>query len=342
MFVLRPVREADLPKLVELARSISGGLTTLPANETFLEERIDQATRAFSPKIKRPGGEYYLFVLERPLDEEIVGTAAIASRVGGFDPFYSYEVQPEKFIHPPLKIAKDIPVLHLKVTHRGPSEICSLFLRADCRRGGLGRLLSLARFIFMRCFPARFDATVIAELRGYLDQENKSPFWESVGRHFFEHDFYHVDQLSGLGNKEFIADLMPKHPIYLPLLPPGVQAVIGRVHHETVAALNLLLAEGFVLTNEVDIFDAGPLLRAPLTEVRTVRETRVVTVEKLVPPAPPVAPTHLVGNQSLEFRATVGSVSDQQGRAEAITLERSIADALGVRVGEQVSLTPLR
>src|SRR5882724_6628520 len=256
MFVLRPVRETDLPKLIELARSISGGLTTLPANEAFLEERIDDSSRAFNPKIKKPGGEYYLFILEDISNGDIVGTAGIASRVGGFDPFYSYEIRPEKFVHVPLKIAKDIPVLHLKATHRGPSEICSLFLRADCRRGGLGRLLSLARFVFMRCFPKRFDQTVIAELRGYLDQENKSPFWESVGRHFFEHDFYHADGLSGLGNKEFIADLMPKYPIYIPLLPVSVQAVIGRVHYETVPALNLLLAEGFVQTTEVDIFDA--------------------------------------------------------------------------------------
>src|SRR4051812_23204367 len=262
MFILRPACETDLPKLIELARSIIGGVTTLPVNEAFLEERIDDSSRAFSPKIKKPGGEYYLFVLENMGNGEIVGTSAIASRVGGFDPFYSYEIRAEKFVHAPLKIAKEIAVLHLKATHRGPSELCSLFLRADCRRGGLGRLLSLARLVFMRGFPKRFDPIVIAELRGYLDQENKSPFWEWVGRHFFEHDFYQADGLSGLGNKEFIADLMPKHPIYVPLLPPSVQAVIGRVHHEAVPALNLLLGEGFVQTTEVDIFDAGPLVRA--------------------------------------------------------------------------------
>jgi arginine N-succinyltransferase len=161
-----------------------------------------------------------------------------------------------------------------------------------------------------------------------------------VGRHFFEHDFYQADGLSGLGNKEFIADLMPKHPIYIPLLPASVQAVIGRVHHETIPALNLLLAEGFVQTTEVDIFDAGPLVRATLAEVRTVKQTRVLVVEKLIPPSPSVEPTHLIGNESLDFRAAVGAFNnDPEG--SSVSLETNLAETLRLKPGDKVSLTPL-
>lgn len=340
MQVLRPISPDDLPGLVALARSIDGGLTTLPADEAFLQDRIDEAVRAFSPSIKKPAGEFYLFVLEDVSTRAILGTSGILSRVGGFDPFYSYEIRTERLVHAPLKIEKEMSVLHLKKTHRGPSEICSLFLRADARRGGLGRLLSLGRFLFMAAFPKRFDTTVIAELRGYIDQQGKSPFWEAVGRHFFDYDFYTADFLSGTGNKEFIADLMPQHPIYLSLLPAAVQAVIGKVHHDTQPALSLLEAEGFSATTEVDIFDAGPQVRAETKQVRTVRAARAATLVETTPESPPPRASHLLSNGRLDFRATLGS--PRMLEADTLSLPVDLADALDVKVGDKVFFSPIK
>jgi arginine N-succinyltransferase len=134
---------------------------------------------------------------------------------------------------------------------------------------------------------------------------------------------------------------MPKYPIYIPLLPLSVQAVIGRVHYETVPALNLLLAEGFVQTTEVDIFDAGPLVRATLAEVRTVKLTRVVVVDNLIPPRPPTKPTHLIGNEALDFRAAVGTFTDEP-EGSSVSLEKDLAEALRLQPGDKVSLTPIR
>jgi len=82
MLILRPIRDDDLPGLVALAQTIEGGLTTLPPDREFLQERIDASLHAFSPRVKRPGGEYYLFVLVDSTTDEVVGTAGIASRVG--------------------------------------------------------------------------------------------------------------------------------------------------------------------------------------------------------------------------------------------------------------------
>ena len=303
MHVLRPIRENDLPGLVSLARGIAGGMTTLPPDEAFLRDRIDDSLRAFSPKVKKPGAEHYLFVLEDTTTGALVGTSGIAARVGGYEPFYSYEVRRERHVHPPLGIDRVIDVLHLKQVHRGPTEIGSLFLHPDHRRGGLGRLLSLSRLLFIGAHPQRFDTTVIAELRGYLDQRGLSPFWEAVGRHFFGGDFYAADILSGLGDKTFIADLMPRHPLYVPLLAAGVQAVVGKVHHDTQPALALLRAEGFQPTAEVDIFDAGPQVRAPVAELRTVRLRR--TVPCAVGRPPTGSPLYLLSNDALDFRAVL-------------------------------------
>mgnify|MGYP002719745562 CR=1 FL=1 len=38
--IVRPVRSADLPALIDLARSTGAGLTTLPANEERLAHRV--------------------------------------------------------------------------------------------------------------------------------------------------------------------------------------------------------------------------------------------------------------------------------------------------------------
>lgn len=340
MHLLRPIRENDLPGLVALAQSTGGGLTTLPPEESFLADRIDDSLRAFRPRVRQPRGEYYLFALEDTASGELVGTAGIAARVGGFEPWYSYEIRHEKHVHRPLNVRRDIPVLHLRTEHRGPSELCSLFLRSDHRRGGVGRLLSLARFLFIAGQRQRFTPVIIAEMRGYVDQTHRSPFWEAVGRHFFEFDFYRADVLSGLGEKQFIADLMPRHPIYVPLLPPEVQAVIGRVHHDTEPALALLLAEGFTRIDEVDIFDGGPVVRAPVEDIRTVRQARLATVRSAAASLPQGAPRLLLANPSLDFRACLGAVAAHEDGA--VSLAPEIATALNVERGDSIWLSPPR
>src|SRR6185295_1467127 len=74
-------------------------------------------------------------------------------------------------------------------------------------------------------------------------------------------------------NKKFIADLMPKHPLYVPLLPPDAQAVIGQVHPDTRPALKLLESEGFTFSGMVDIFEGGPVVMTAIDTIRTVRES---------------------------------------------------------------------
>jgi arginine N-succinyltransferase len=268
-----------------------------------------------------------------------VGTSGVAARVGGFDPFYSYEIRPERFAHAPLGIEKDVPVLHLRQVHRGPSELCSLYLRADQRRGGLGRLLSLGRLMFVAAHRRRFDDLMIAELRGYIDQRGLSPFWEAVGRRFFDFDFYAADLLSGLGNKAFIADLMPKYPIYTTLLPGEVQAAIGRVHHDTRPALAMLEAEGFSATSEVDIFDAGPQVRARVEDLRTVRQTRVARLDGIVA-APTGEPRWMVANPRLDFRVTLAAV--EASADGVVRIDAATAEALRVTVGDTLAFAPVR
>jgi arginine N-succinyltransferase len=132
----------------------------------------------------------------------------------------------------------------------------------------------------MADYPQRFTDTVIAEMRGVIDQNEQSPFWEGTVRHFFDMDFTRADYLS-TKDKGFIADLMPKYPIYIPLLRDSAIEVIGKVHDKTLAALKFLETEGFTKDGHVDIFDAGPRIACQIKEIKTVKNSRIAIVENI-------------------------------------------------------------
>lgn len=224
--IVRPVRSSDLPALIELARSTgTTGLTTLPANEERLGHRVGWAEKSFRGEAER-GDTDYLFVLEN--DEGlVVGISAIAGAVGLREPWYNYRVGLTVSASQELKIYREIPTLFLANDLTGNSELCSLFLRSDHRSGLNGRLLSRARMLFIAEFPELFGKKIIAEMRGMSDEQGRSPFWESLGRHFFKMEFSQADYLTGVGNKSFIAELMPKFPLYTCFLSEAARDVIA-------------------------------------------------------------------------------------------------------------------
>jgi arginine N-succinyltransferase len=331
MVVLRPITLTDLPALQALANLTGFGLTTLPRDEKLLHRRIRESLHGFEKLGDQdpPRGETYLFVLEDVRSGAIVGTSGIVSKVGGFEPFYAYRVETSIHESKQLNVRKEIRTLHLVEEHDGPCEIGSLFLSPDYRKEGNGRLLSLARFLFMAEHQDYFDPMVIAEMRGVVDEQGRSAFWDAVGHHFFDIDFPKADYLS-MVSKKFIADLMPKHPIYIPLLPTEAQTVIGKVHPKTEPALAILEAEGFKQFGLVDIFEAGPVVRCPLKEIRTVRQSLSAVVEEV---GAARSEPFIIANARQEFRACKGMVEKLN---HGIRLSVEVAEALGVWVGDTI------
>jgi len=139
-------------------------------------------------------------------------------------------------------------------------------------------LLSRARMLFIAEFPELFGNKIIAEMRGMSDEHGRSPFWESLGRHFFKMEFSQADYLTGVGNKSFIAELMPKFPLYTCFLSEAARNVIGRVHTDTEPALAMLKQEGFNYQGYVDIFDAGPAIECETSKIRAVRESQTLVL----------------------------------------------------------------
>ena len=245
MVFIRPVAKTDLDPLVDLASRAGAGLTNLPRDRGLLKKRIDKSVNCFASfPPERPGGESYLFVMEDSPSGAVVGACGIMAKVGGYEPFYSYKIETTVFESKQIKVHKEVPILMLVEDHDGPCEIGSLFLHPDYRGDGNGRLLQLVRFMFMADHPDAFESTVVSELRGVSSDAGQSPFWDALGAHFFGIDFPEADRLS-IVNKKFIADLMPEHPIYIPLLPKSAQDVIGRPHKDGAHAMKNLEAEGF-------------------------------------------------------------------------------------------------
>jgi arginine N-succinyltransferase len=339
MLVIRPVTPADLPQLVELAGLTSFGLTTLPKDPDFLRRRIRDSERGFERILDaEPRGESYLFVMEEITTGRILGTSGIVSKVGGFEPFYAFRIETEHYESEMLGSDRDITTLHLVREHDGPCEIGSMFMHPDARGKGAGRALSVARFLFIAEHPQSFDTSVIAEMRGVIDDRGTSAFWNAVGHHFYEIDFPKADSLSIL-NKRFIADLMPRHPIYVPLLPPEAQAVIGQVHTDTKPALTILEAEGFRETGMIDIFDAGPIVSCRRDDLRLVRESKRATLTAVTDDTIASAP-YLVGTTVAAFRACATTVEIH--RDDGVVLPREAAEALGVVPGDSIRIGRLK
>lgn len=341
MYYIRPIKPDDLSTLLEIAVESGPGFTSLPDNEALLRDKIERSCRALNQKISQAGPESYLFVLVDSSSDQVVGTTGIEAAVGLKEPWYHYRLGTVVHASRKLKIHNSFHTLYLCNDYTGCSEVCTLYLKPEHRHSQNGSLLSKSRFLFMAEHPQRFAERVIAEMRGYSDDQGHSPFWEGFGRKFFAMDYSEADYLTGSGSKAFIAELMPKYSIYLHMLPESAQAVIGRVHKNTEPARNMLESEGFRFENYVDIFDAGPTITAPLTKIRAIRDSRQLAVS-ITSNQDDNAENqmYLVSNLSAtDFRCCLAPANLQQGKFQ---LSEDAASCLNIKPDAQVRVVELK
>jgi arginine N-succinyltransferase len=269
---VRPAHVGDLDGLKALAELTGGGFTNLPNDRGALAERLDWSERSFAAGVREPQDEKYMLVLEHGPTGRIGGTACLFSRVGVRWPFYSYKLTTLSMQSKELGRTFRTGVLHLVNDFDGASEVGGLFLHPELRTGGLGRLLARSRYLFLALHRGRFGDRVLAELRGRMRGDGSSPFWDGLAGRFFGMGFQEADAFNAVQGNQFIADLMPRFPVYVALLPDEAQAAIGQPHDAGVAAQRLLEAEGFGFHGYVDIFDGGPTMDVRVGDIRTVRE----------------------------------------------------------------------
>jgi len=141
----------------------------------------------------------------------------------------------------------------------------------------------------------------------------------------------------------YIAELMPRQPLYVAYLPEDAQAVIGQVHRSTLPARKLLEQEGMHYEGYVDIFDAGPTVECFRDNIDAVRRSHVLPVtlgeEDPVPDSLTDDVPWLVSNRKFEdYRALVTAAP---ARVDRFPLLPYAAAALGVGEGDSVRAVPL-
>lgn len=341
---IRPVQRDDIDGLFKLAKNSGVGVTSLPDNKQKMQAKLDRSIASFE-KSNAWEDRIYLFALIDETNEEMAGVCALEASIGHDDVWYNYHVGKSVHASRELGVHKITQTLYLSNDLTGSSEIATLFLMPDYRKDQNGQLLSRSRYMFLADFPDLFGDILIAEMRGYSDENGESPFWNSLGKHFFQMEFSDADYLTGLGNKAFIAELMPKFPIYVPMLSKDAQDVIGRVHPQTEPALAMLRSEGFDFNGYVDIFDAGPSVSVKVKDIRAVKESKVYRVSiSDKTPAPNLASKEnllLVSNQQFaDYRVVVTS----KGAAgdDTLWLNQQQAELLKVTEGGHVRAVSLR
>lgn len=284
-FVVRAAVPADLPHLYEMAKLTGGGFTNLPPDRKALRAKLERSDAAFA----RPeaGGtiadELFVLVLENVRTGEVRGTCQLFTHVGQRHPFYSYRIGTLTQHSRELDRTFRAEMLSLTTDLEGSSEVGGLFLHPGERAGGLGLLLARSRYLFIRAHRARFADRILAELRGIIDEGGGSPFWDGLAGRFFGMNFQQADEFNAVNGHQFIADLMPKHPIYTAMLSEGARAAIGLPHPSGRAAMRMLENEGFAHENYIDIFDGGPTMTARTDAVRTIRDAKdaqVVAIDR--------------------------------------------------------------
>lgn len=332
MLVIRPITTADFAALKQIAIESGHGFTSLPVHDARLTEKIKHAEQSFNAVVESPGDQGYLFVLEDTTTGEIVGTTGIEAAVGLQTPLYHFQQNTIVHHSAELNVINQLKTLTLCNDYTGASEICTLFLRESYRRNHAGRFLSKVRFLFMAEHPQRFANNVIAEMRGAADKDGQPPFWHWLQRLFLTIDFPTADQLIGVGKKAFIAELMPRHPIYVGLLPESAQQVIGQVHENTKPALRMLEKEGFCHRGYIDLFDAGPTVEASLQQIKSVAASKKVPV-KVVEVQGDV--TLAVANTAIQgFRASFGKTARFDEQTNTLLISPALAAVLALKEGD--------
>jgi arginine N-succinyltransferase len=331
-FRIRPATGEDFRAIYQMAKLTGGGFTNLPADRDTLVAKLERSEKSFARKADTQDADLYVFVLEDPESGKIRGTCQIFGQIGVVQPFYSYHVSTLTQTSPELGKTFRNRTLSLTTDLEGSSEVGGLFLHPEIRAGGFGSLLARSRYLFIKQHRARFGDRTLAELRGVMDEAGNAPFWDALAGRFFGMTFPEADEFNAMHGTKFIADLMPKTPIYVSLLAESGRAVMGQPHPTGRAALRMLEQEGFVFDRYIDIFDGGPTVIAPTDQIRTIRESRADKVAEIGEGG---TLKMLVATGRLkDFRACCASVKKLP--KQGIRIDAQAAELLEVRVGDPV------
>ncbi|MGB9991680.1 arginine N-succinyltransferase [Massilia sp. SM-13] len=332
MYVVRPVELADIAALESLAAVTMPGVHTLPKTREKIAQAVERSIASFSAQVDIPSEESYLFVLESLDERKICGTAAIFASAGSNGTYFSFRNDVIQQVSRDLNISHSVHALTLCSELTAYSQLSSFYVDEQLQQRPEAALLSRSRLLYALQAPQRFGDRFFVPLAGVTDDKGGSPFWDALGRKFFQMDFLDAERtIGGARNRTLIVELMPHYPVYVPLLPGDAQAVMGQIHPSGELAFNLLTAEGFEADEYIDIFDGGPILQAHKHALRTFTSSLTLRV------------ADAVGTRGGDAMYAVATGADQNFRAVTIrspALEDVNAVALSADVQEVLNVSP--
>ena len=335
-FKIRAARIDDLQHLYEMAKLTGGGFTNLPADKDSLTAKLGRSTRAFDRTSDEHGNDLFVMVLENVETGAVRGTSQLFTMVGQSWPFYSYRLSTLSQTSKELDRTFRAEMLTLVTDLEGASEVGGLFLHPGERAGGLGMLLARSRYLFIKEHRSRFGDRLFAELRGVIDEAGGSPFWDGLAGRFFGMGFQEADYFNAIHGNQFIADLMPKHPIYTAMLSETARAAIGIPHPNGRAAMRMLENENFSYDGYVDIFDGGPTMIAKTDDVTSVKNAKSDEIVAITASGAGLKSIISCGRLH-DFQATYAFVGTAEG---GVTIDEDAAASLGLSVGDTIGHIP--
>lgn len=333
-FVVRAVQHDDLNQLTDLAKQFT--LLNLPGDKKVLSQKIDRSLQSFAGKRSKPESEY-VFVVEDTEEQMIVGSSLILAKHGTEEiPHNYFRIIKRNHYSEDLGIGFIHQILRFQMDMDGPSEIGGLLVDKLYRRRPerLGKQISLMRFLYVGLYPERFENRILCELTPPLTDENRSEFWEALGRRFTGLPYQEADLLSQT-HKEFISALFPTEDIYLCLLDARARLVLGRVGEHTKPAQHLLESIGFEYLDEVDPFDGGPHFGADVPDILPIQQGKRVRITEFKDAS--YKDQGLMANTQEEFR---GGLVSYDLRGNEVAIPPKSRALLKLDLNEEVFLSP--
>ena len=297
MTIFRVARESDIESIALITSKAGVGLSTVPKGRAAVESYVDDTAKFMSGK---GGSNRVLFVSD---DKGVVtGISGIIIQTDVERPFYSFE---HKRVNGDQVKSRDLTkghdVLQLSQKYNEHTELGTLFLSPDCRGGGVGRLLSMGRLAFIESHRSSFKDNLMADIRGWYDETNSSPFWLEFASRFVDASFEDANRFVEQ-DKDFIRNAFPHHPVYLCLLNRAAQECVGRANDNSIGALKLLQAAGFTKSNYCNILDGGPALECKVAETIVAKSAnKALNIGQLSNPTPAL---HFSGH-GYDFKAGI-------------------------------------
>ena len=219
------------------------------------------------------GDRERLYVAARPdaaAGDAVAGCVRVRPAIGLERPRYWFHVGCAVHAAPELGLFHQQRTLVLGNDLTGAWEIadlaCDRTVLTEAERGGVLRRLLHAALEEVRRQRADEAArgagqgeTVICELPGVRDAAGLSPFWQSLGRHFYDGDPQLAAERHGPAWKTYVAALLPREPLLASFLSSDAQRALGAPDASVELQARLLHAAGFRAGRHVTVDDAGPV-----------------------------------------------------------------------------------